>query len=384
MSKKRKILLSLESRATYGYSRNVLRAMKEFPNLEPLTLVSGMHLMPELGSSIELIEQDGFPISAKVELAATDKGKGAWARAMGRAMPGFADALEELDPDIVLLFGDRAETLTLCVTAAYMGIPTAHVQAGDKSGHIDDAARYAIAKLAHIHLASCKDSADRVRNLGEEDFRIFDVGAPQLDDLVGHDYTADTVNINGEDLDLTDPYFLLVQHPVMAESDDVKPQMKEAIEACLSFGQRVFWIYPNSDFGFQGILDLIEEYKANDLIVPISNVDRDTYSTLLANARALVGNSSSGILEAPTFKVPVVNIGNRQRGRQQASNIFNCGYSKEEITSCISSVMNDAEAQALIAKAENPYGDGKSGKRICEILQDIALDRRLLDKITTY
>lgn len=380
----RRIAVSLESRATYGYARNVMRAMRNYAELEPVTLVTGMHLMAELGNSVELIRNDGFPVSAEIPLAPSGTGAGAWSRAMGQAMSGFADSLERLKPDIVLLSGDRAETLTLCVTAAYMGIPIAHIQAGDRSGHIDDAARYAIGKFTHIHLASCEDSAERLRRMGEQEFRIFNVGAPQLDDMIGHEFVAPSLPLDGRTFDLGQPYVLLVQHPVMAERQDVGAQMRETLEACLETGLPVVWIYPNSDLGFQEIVGLIESYAEDPRLVPVQNLKRDDYLMLLANAAILVGNSSSGILEAPTFRVPVINIGNRQRGRPQASNILNCGYTRTEIAQTIAAALNDNDVRAACARAVNPYGDGRSGPRICEVLRDIALDQKLIDKQNTY
>lgn len=380
---KRRVLVTLESRATYGYSRNVMRVMPEFPDLELVTLVTGGHLMKDMGDSLALIEQDGFPISARVPLAPEGKGSGAWSHAMGTAMAGFADAFQELAPDIVLLSGDRAETLTLCVTAAYMGIPLAHIQAGDKSGHIDDAARYAIAKLAHIHLASCEDSAERLRRLGEQEFRINNVGAPQLDDM-NRDFTATRIDVDGASIDLDRPYLLLVQHPVMVERDEAAQQMRDSLEACLASGLHVMWIYPNSDLGFDSIINVIDQYREDDRVTLIPNMERDDYLRLLYNAAALVGNSSSGILEAPSFKIPVVNIGNRQRGRPQASNILNCPSEQSAIAHTIQNALNDATVKAQCAQAINPYGDGQSSRRICEILQTAALDRALLDKETVY
>jgi len=257
---KRKILITLESRATYGYSRNVMRAMREFPELELATLVTGMHLMPEMGNSVDLIRGDGFPVTAEVPLAPSSSGAGAWARAMGGAMAGFADAIERIAPDIVLLSGDRAETITLCMTAAYMGIPIAHIQAGDKSGHIDDAARYAIAKLAHVHFASCEDSANRLRGLGEQEFRIFNTGAPQLDDI-NRDFKATSLRVGERDIDLSSPYLLLIMHPVMAERDEVSRQISDTLEACLASELPVVWIYPNSDLGYDDIVHVIDHYK---------------------------------------------------------------------------------------------------------------------------
>ncbi|WP_297023986.1 UDP-N-acetylglucosamine 2-epimerase [Thalassospira sp.] len=381
--KKRRILCSLESRATYGYSRNVMNAMRDYPELELTTLVTGMHLMPEMGNSIELIRRDGFPITAEVPLHPDGKGAGSWARAMGSAISGFAEAIDRIQPDIVLLFGDRGETMSLCMTAAYMGVPTAHVQAGDKSGHIDDAARYAIAKLAHIHFASCEDSANRVRNLGEQEFRIFNTGAPQLDDM-NRDFTSDCVEIDGRLIRLDDPYLLLVMHPVMAEREEAGQQMQDVLDACLASGLPVVWIYPNSDLGHDAIIDVIERYNDHPKIQAVTNCERDDYFRLLYNSKALVGNSSSGILEAPSFKTPVVNIGNRQRGRQQASNILNCLNDIPSIAETIKTALNDEAFKKRCAQSMNPYGDGKSSPRICEILRDIPLDRQLLDKQTTF
>ena len=382
--RRRRILAILESRATYGYSKNVLVAMREFPELEPLTLVTGMHLIEELGNSIDLIRTDGFPISARVPLAAADDSKGAWARALGQGIAGFAAAFEKLKPDIVLLSGDRIETLGCCLAAAYMNIPSAHIQAGDKSGHIDDISRMALAKLSHIHFASCEDSAERVRRLGEQEFRIFTVGAPQLDDMDQVEIGAGSLTIGAETIGLDRPYILLLQHPVMVESEDADAHMTASLKACLGTGLQVIWIYPNADYGYRRILHVIEEWKDHGDVKVLSNVERRDYLTLLAGARVLVGNSSSGILEAPTYRTPVVNIGNRQRGRQQASNIINSDYAEDAIAGAIAKALDDGEFQAACARAENPYGDGKSGRRICEILRDIPIDRKLLDKETVY
>jgi UDP-N-acetylglucosamine 2-epimerase (non-hydrolysing)/GDP/UDP-N,N'-diacetylbacillosamine 2-epimerase (hydrolysing) len=380
---RRRILVTLESRATYGYSRNVMTAMRGFPELELTTLVTGSHLVREMGGSVDLIRADGFPVSAEVPLVPTGGGAGRWSHAMGAAMAGFADAMERISPDVVLLSGDRAETLTLCVTAAYSGLPVAHIQAGDKSGHIDDAARYAIAKLAHIHFASCEDSANRLRSLGEQPFRIFNTGAPQLDDL-DREFPAEPVVLAGRPLDLSRPYLLLIQHPVMAEREDAAQQMAATIGACIETGLPVAWIYPNIDLGFTDIVGVIEEYRDHPQVFAAPNLDRDRFLTLLAHAAALVGNSSSGILEAPSFGVPVVNIGNRQRGRPQACNILNCPPERQAIASAIRTATDDPAFRAAASRAVNPYGDGCSGPRICAILRDIPLDRALMDKETTY
>ena len=380
----RRILVTLESRATYGYAKNVMNAMKDYPELELLTLVTGMHLVPELGNSIDLIEQDGFPITARVPLHGGDESCGAWSKALGAGIEGFANVYEKLNPDIILLSGDRIETFGCCVAAAYMGIPIAHIQAGDKSGHIDDSARHAIGKFTHIHLASCEDLADRLRKMGEQDFRIFNVGAPQLDNIVDKDYRADFVEVNGQIMDLSKPYVLMVQHPVMAELNEAGEQARATLEACAQSGLPVYIIYPNSDLGYKQIIKGIEESRASGQFNVLENVEREAYLKLLANAAVLVGNSSSGILEAPSFRIPVVNIGNRQRGRPQAENLLNCGYSTSEIAATIDKALNDGVYREAAARAVNLYGDGQSAPRICEILRDIPLDQKLIDKECTY
>jgi UDP-N-acetylglucosamine 2-epimerase (non-hydrolysing)/GDP/UDP-N,N'-diacetylbacillosamine 2-epimerase (hydrolysing) len=379
----RRILVTLESRATYGYSGNVMRAMRQFPELELTTLVTGAHLMPEMGNSVDQIRADGFPVTAEVPFAPTERGRAAWAKAMGTAMAGFATAMDSIAPDIVLLSGDRAETFSLCATAAYMGLPVAHIQAGDKSGHIDDAARYAIAKLAHIHFASCEDSATRLRRLGEQEFRIFTTGAPQLDDL-NRDFRAKTVTIAGRPVDLTRPYILLMQHPVMVEKEEAAAQVAASVEACLTTSMPIVWIYPNTDLGYTDIVAVIDKYRTHPGITALANVERDVFMTLLANCAVMVGNSSAGILEAPTFKVPVVNIGNRQRGRPQAGNILNCDPARDAVAGAIRRALTDAAFRARAAQAVNPHGDGRSSPRNCQLLRDVTLDRRLLDKETTF
>lgn len=378
----RRILCILESRATYGYARNVMLAMLEIPALECLCVVSGMHLLEEFGNSGALITADGFEIAATVQLQHDGDGAASWARGLGRGIASYADVFEKLSPDIVLLFGDRIETFGACVAAGYMGIPMAHVQAGDKSGHIDDAARMAMAKFVHIHFASCEDSASRLRRMGEQEFRIFNVGAPQLDDVVGRDFRASEIIIDGELFDLSERYLVLLQHPVMAERADVRQQIESSVRASANANMPVFWIYPNADMGHAPIINTADNSTHHNFRI-IKTMERTAFLTLLANAAVLVGNSSAGILEAPSFKVPVVNIGQRQRGRLQASNILNCSYEENDIGKAIETALS-SDFKKECEQAVNPYGDGKSGSRIARRLSEILLDITLLDKETVY
>lgn len=379
----RRILSVLESRSTYGYAKNVMAAIDRVDGLDNQCLVTGMHLIAELGNSVDLIRTDGLPIAAEVPFAASGTGKSAWARALGDGIAGFAEALERLRPDIVVLYGDRIETFGVGIAASYMNVPTAHVQAGDKSGHIDDIARMAMAKLCHVHLASCADSAERLRRLGEQEFRIFNVGAPQLDDIVNVDFSAESIVLDAGVIDLKKQYILLVQHPLMIDSEQAGTEMQKTLNACLKTGLPIIWIYPNSDKGSDDIVLVANHFRGSDIKI-IRNAERSNYLALLANCSVLVGNSSSGILEAPSFKVPVVNIGDRQRGRPQASNITNAESDEEAIYKSICFALYDDAFGAACDFASNPYGDGHSGERIAKILSKIELSRTLLDKQTIY
>lgn len=379
-----RILVVLESRSTYGYSRSVIEAIQAAPELELLTLVTGMHFVQELGMTIDVIRRDGFDISATTETGAPDSTPASWARTLGRGVNGAADALEKLAPDIVLLFGDRVETFAVGLAATYMGIVIAHVQAGDKSGHVDDPVRMAMAKLVHVHFASCEDSANRLRRLGEQEFRIHTVGAPQLDLIVGRDFQASSIDLHGKTYSLKEPYLLMLQHPLMLNHEEAGNEFRATLSAALGTGLRVFAIYPNSDLGFRQILDEIRVHSGNDKLVAFSNVERDPFLYLLANSAALVGNSSVGILEAPTLKIPVVNIGERQRGRQQASNIVNAEMNEQSISAALKTVLHDAEFKCRCQEAVNPYGDGKSAERIVKVLSSLKIDATMRDKLTVY
>lgn len=377
---KRKILFSLESRATYGYSKNVIKAIKDFPNLSFKTLLTGSHLSSKFGSSINEIRNDGIRIDEKVKFEISKKNP-LWSYNMGIAISKFSKIINNIKPDIVLIFGDRIESLSVCVSAIYMNFPVAHVQAGDKSGHIDDAARYAIAKLAHIHFASCEDSKKRLENLGEQKFRIFNTGAPQLDNI-----NEDAEKYSFENLSIkkfvSEDFILLIFHPIMTEIELIGEYMNNILKNCLTLELNVVCIFPNSDLGSDKILSVINSYKLKKLRV-FRNVRRELFLNLLKNCVFLIGNSSAGILEAPSFKKPVINVGIRQRGRPQSKNIVNCGYSFHSIRLAIKKVINK-NFRANCLNVKNLYGDGKSGKRICKILEKISLDKKLLDKKTVY
>ncbi len=371
LNKKRTICFSLESRATYGYAKNVLRAFKNFDKLCYRTIVTGGHLSKKYGYSITEIMNDNIRVDEKISFNAP-KRRGGWSYAMGKAISKISISLEKINPDIVLIFGDRIETLSVCLAAVYMNIPIAHVQAGDKSGHIDDSARYAIAKLSHIHFASCDDSKKRLIRLGEEKFRIFNTGAPQLDNIMNDAKNNQLIDKKLKEF-ISTKFILVLFHPVLNEKNKAGEYMKNILESCLSLNKNIICIFPNTDVGSELILESIEKIKSPMLRI-FSNVKRELFLFLLKKCFLLIGNSSAGILEAPSFKKPVINIGIRQRGRPQADNIINSDYKKDEIKKALNYVCNNKIFAKKCKTVKNLYGDGKSAQRICNILNKISID----------
>ncbi len=380
----RKIAVVTGARATYGYNRRIMKLIDQAEDLEVAVIVTGMHLLKEYGLTVEEVERDGIPLAARVDMMLGGDTPTAWAKSLGVCVQGLAQVFDMIKPDIVLVSGDRGEMLAATFTAAYMGIPVAHIQSGDLSGHIDGSARHAITKLSHIHFASCDDSAERVQKMGEEPWRIFNVGAPQLDEMIHGPKLAPSEIAEKLDLNLEEPIIIVLQHPILAEFDQARDQMTETMEAINTLGHQTVMIYPNVDAAGQEIIDVIREYEHLPFIRSFPNLDRKIFISLLAVASVIVGNSSCGILEAPSFKLAAVNIGNRQRDRMQASNVINAPYDKDAITDAITKALFDDTFKEKLRDCINPYGDGESSERIVKILSEIPLDQRLLDKRMTY
>ncbi|MFH1189210.1 MAG: UDP-N-acetylglucosamine 2-epimerase [Candidatus Omnitrophota bacterium] len=381
---KRKIAVLASSRATYGYKQKIISLIQRSSKLELQLVVTGMHLLKEYGSSINEIERDGHVPVAKVEMMVGGDTPTAWAKSIGVEILSLAQVFGTLKPDILLLTGDRAEMLGAAVCAAYMNIPIAHIQAGDVSGHIDGSVRHAITKLSHIHFASCEDSAKRVERMGEESWRIFNVGAPQLDSIV-HDQKLSRQDLSAKlGLKLEDPLVLVIQHPVLSEIGQAYKQMKETLEAVAELKAQTIVVYPNVDAGGLEIVRAVREYEKHPFINSYRNLERNIFISLLKEADVIVGNSSCGILEAPSFRLPAVNIGNRQLGRMQASNVLNTAYDRKAILSAIRKALFDKDFKGRLKRCINPYGDGRSSERIVKLLEETDINARLLNKEITY
>jgi len=376
----RKIAVLTGTRAEYGILRPILKRINTHPKLDLYLIVTGMHLSDEFGYTVKEIEKDGFRIYAKLDtLNKEDTGAG-MAKYIGNTILKLAEVFENLKPDILLLLGDRGEMLAGAIAASCMNILIAHIHGGETSGSVDEGFRHTISKLAHIHLVATEESKQKLISLGEGPSRIFVVGAPGLDDIFENSIPPEEI-AKKYNLDLSHPIILLVQHPVVTEVEDAPNQIRETLEAIIELKFQTIVIYPNADAGGRRMIRAIQEYeKKYPFIKAYKTLPRREYLSLLNVATVMVGNSSSGIVEAPSFGLPVVNIGTRQKGRLRAGNVIDVGYNKEEIKNSILKAIYDENFRKKVNNIKNPWGDGKASERIVNILTNIKIDKNLLQK----
>jgi GDP/UDP-N,N'-diacetylbacillosamine 2-epimerase (hydrolysing) len=304
------------------------------------------------------------------------------AKSLGVFLTSFVDTIERIQPDIILLAGDRGEQLMAAIAGAHCNIPVAHIQAGEISGNIDGLTRHAIARYAHIHFAASQDAADRLLRSGEEAARIHKVGAPQLDELLGEDYEQPQAIAERLRFSLAKPIVLMLQHPVTEQVRSAAEQIELTLSALAELQHQTVIIYPNNDAGSSNVRAIIDAHRGPWLRVE-RNVSRRFFSGLLRTAGALVGNSSSGILEAPSFELPCVNIGRRQKGRLQCANVINVEHNKIQILEAVQRALSP-QFRKSITGIINPNGDGRASERIIDMLAGCALDEQMVMKGMTY
>jgi GDP/UDP-N,N'-diacetylbacillosamine 2-epimerase (hydrolysing) len=380
----RRVAYVTGTRADYGLFSEPLRRIREHPGLELSLIVTSMHLEPEFGLTIREIEADGMPVAARVRNLGAGDGGADQARAIGRAVLGITDALEQVRPDIVIVLGDRGEMRAAAIAAAHLNLAIAHVHGGEVSGTIDETVRHAITKLSHVHLAATDEAAERLRRLGEQPRNVHVVGAPGLDYLGRFEPVPDATLAEELGLELTQPFVLFTQHPVSFELADAGRQMALSLSALEQVGVQVVATYPNADAGGRAMIQVLEDRRDRGWLRIVPSLGQRRFASLLKKAAVQVGNSSSGIIEAPFFGVPVVNIGTRQEGRLRAGNVLDVPYDQEAIRSAVACALGDEAFRKRAREARNPYGDGHAGERITAILAALELGPGLLDKRITY
>jgi UDP-hydrolysing UDP-N-acetyl-D-glucosamine 2-epimerase len=377
----RRIAVVTVARSDYGHLKPLLVELSTAADVDLRLVVAGAHLDPRFGLTVRAIEADGWPIAERVTMLADSDAPAAVADAAGRGVQGFAAAFARLAPDIVVVLGDRLEMLAAAAAALPLGVGVAHVHGGEVTeGAIDEQARHAITKLAHLHFVAAAPYAERVRRMGEEDWRVHQVGAPGLDRFrtapaVPRDELARRLGVA-----LERPLAIVTFHPETLAPDDVAMQADELMAALKSLEGTIVASFPGADAGHAAIVDRLRALAASRPgTALVESLGDDVYAALLREADVMIGNSSSGLIETPSFRLPAVNVGGRQAGRLRARNVIDVEPTREAILAGVARALEPGFRRGL-AGLENPYGDGHAAPRIARALREAPLGPRLLRK----
>ena len=397
MTARRTIGVFTGNRAEYGLQFPVLRAISRHPKLEYRLIVSGAHLDKDFGRTLAEIEKDGFRIAAQVKMDVEADDLYATAQAIGSGVVSISRVLAENKPDLWLVYGDRFEAFAAAIAGTQMKIPTAHIEGGDitEGGALDDSVRHAITKLAHLHFTTNESAAERIRRMGEEAWRVHNVGFPAIDLIAAGEYAPAEEMVARYSLELDRPLIVFTQHSVATQFEESASQVRaalEALEILARGGAQVIITYPNNDAGGRAIIAEILRFAMRQVPNTQCHVSlgRRNYHGLLnlcgRNSRAggaCVGNSSSGIKETPAFGCPCVNIGSRQNGRLAAQNVINTGYGRDEIVAAAKRCLNEKHFIEVCHTCSNPYGVGDAGPKIADVLAEVNLGTELITKKMT-
>ena len=377
----RKIAIVTVARSDYGIYLPILRLIQADPDLQMHLIVSGMHLSPEFGLTVEEIARDGYRIDQRVEMLVSSDTPQAIAKSIGLGVIGFAQAFASDRPDLLVVLGDRFEMYAAALAALPFKIPLAHIHGGELTqGAIDDALRHSMTRLSHLHFVATEPYARRVIQMGEEPWRITISGAPSLDNLHQVNLLTAAELIKEYGFELSPAPILVTFHPVTLEYEQTAFYTAELLAVLEKVEHPLIFTLPNADTSGREIIRQINEFlQVHPHARLVANLGTQIYFSLMAQAAAMVGNSSSGIIEAASFELPVVNIGTRQAGRVRARNVIDTGYGRSEITNCLKLALDPNFKQSLKGM-ENPYGNGEAAEKIVSVLKSCPLDDRLMHK----
>lgn len=368
----RRIAVFTGTRAEYGLLYWLMKEIQASSSLELQVIVSCMHLSPEFGNTWQQIKDDGFVIDAKVEMLLSSNTDVGTVKSMGLGTLGFADALDRLRPDILVVLGDRFEALSIVQAALIMRIPVAHLHGGEVTeGAYDDAIRHAISKMAYLHFVAAHPYRQRVIQMGEAPERVFNVGAVGLDHIKRTPVLSEPGLAETLSFDFNSPFLLVTYHPVTLLKEDPASSFAALLGALDEFSDYgVVLTYPNADNGGRDLIPMIEDYAASNpgRVLAIPSLGFRRYLSVVGKAAAVVGNSSSGLIEVPSFGVPTVNIGARQQGRLCAESVVHCLPEKACIVAALETALSEPFSAAC-KQVENPYGQGDAAKQIVQILE---------------
>jgi GDP/UDP-N,N'-diacetylbacillosamine 2-epimerase (hydrolysing) len=377
-----KLLFLLGSRGEWGYIKPIIDICR-IKKIKYSICATNMVLLPSYGLLIDEIKKKNYNIDYEIDMALEGNNYFTMVKSLGIFFTSFIDILKKSNPSWLILAGDRGEQLMGAISAAYTYIPVAHIQAGERSGNIDGVTRHAISKFCHLHFASNKDAEKRLLKMGEEKFRVKNVGAPQIDDMIKNYKNLNSLHIKKKfNIDSNLPYALVLQHPVTEEFNNTEMQINTLINSLKIFNHKKIWILPNIDAGSEIIKNVLLKKRTSEIII-FKNISREIYLFLLKNSSFIIGNSSSGILEAPTYRIPAINIGTRQRDRVQGKNVINCEFNEKEIKKCIKKALSN-NFKIKLKNCINPYGKGNSSIKIVDILLKKKINQSFLNKKQTY
>ena len=373
----KKICVITGTRAEYGLLSKLMKRIDDCPDMQLQIIATNMHLSPEFGLTYREIEADGFHIDKKVEMLLSSDTRNATTKSLGLGIIGFADAFEDLAPDMIVILGDRYEMLGAASAALLYGIPIAHISGGDVTeGAYDDAIRHSISKMSHLHFTSAEEYRQRVIQLGEQPDRVFNFGAIGLDNMRQIQFLDRQSLEQSIGFEIGEDCILVTYHPVTMERNSAETQFGALLEAIDRVGCRVIFTKPNSDSDGRIIIKMIDEYVAanSDKAACYTSLGYVRYLSALQFVKAAVGNSSSGILEVPSFGIPTVNIGDRQKGRLRADSVIDCNTDVDSIEKAIRGALSQ-EWQTIARNATNPYEQPDTVARIFDVLQQCDLSQ---------
>jgi len=368
----RKICVVTGTRADYGLLSGLMAALQQCKEFELQLIATAMHLSPEFGLTYRQIENDGFVINEKIEMLLSGDTAVSITKSMGLGTIGFADAYDRLRPDLVVILGDRFEALAAAQAAMIAKIPVAHIHGGEVTeGAVDESIRHSITKMSHLHFVATDEFKKRVIQLGEQPDNVHVCGAPGIDNIKNMELLDRSALEQSLDFDLGQTCFLVTYHPVTLATVGDSNSMTNLLDALDAFPEaKIIITFPNADADGRQLISQVKEYAARqpDRIFVTDSLGQLRYLSALQHVDAVIGNSSSGLLEVPSFKKPTINIGDRQKGRLKAGSVIDCAESTLEIVEAIRFGLSE-EFRKTIQTIENPYGDGNAIERILTVLK---------------
>lgn len=368
----KKIAVLTATRAEYGLLKNLMKALQKESEIQLEVVVTGAHLSPEFGMTCVEIIEDGIPIHKKIEILLSSDTPVGISKSMGLAMISFAEYFDESKPDAIVVLGDRYETLAVCCAAMNARVPIVHLYGGETTeGAVDEAIRHSITKMSYLHCTSIEEYRKRVIQLGEQPERVFKVGSLGVENITKMPLLDKSDLEKSLEFKLNRPYAVITFHPVTLESNKAGEQFAQLLRAIQTHNEMKFiFTKANADANGRIINEMIEQYvRQNNNAVAFESLGVLRYLSALKYATMVIGNSSSGLVEAPSFHIPTVNIGDRQRGRLAAESVINCNPLQEDIERAMKLALS-SEFQTKVKYVRNPYGDGKASEKIVQILKD--------------